>query len=126
LSAGQPYKARHIDHMGIPILLFRNKICLNTEHTKMLHEHPIQVLNYQKSWSSKGLDATYLSFNFNTLVCVVMTTEPHQSQYDLDHRGAGYMDELGMSSIVVSVGGEEGRGGGTSAGAPMMYFNCHV
>jgi hypothetical protein len=92
----------------------------------MLHEHPIQVLNYQKSWSSKGLDATYLSFNFNTLVCVVMTTEPHQSQYDLDHRGAGYMDELGMSSIVVSVGGEEGRGGGTSAGAPMMYFNCHV
>jgi hypothetical protein len=40
--------------------------------------------------------------------------------------GAGYIDELGMSSIVVSVGGAEGRGGGMTAGVSMMYSSHYV
>jgi hypothetical protein len=35
-------------------------------------------------------------------------------------------EELGISSIVASVNGVEGRRCGTSAGAPMMYYNHHV
>jgi hypothetical protein len=35
-------------------------------------------------------------------------------------------EELGTSSIATSVDGAEGRRGGTSAGAPMMYSSRHV
>jgi hypothetical protein len=71
--------------MSIPILLIRNKIRLSTWTYQNIIRASDSGPKFKKSWPSKGLDAADLSLDINTLIRVVMTIKPHQSQGGLEY-----------------------------------------